>query len=119
MLAEDQSRLQKIDELYDLRLDQYISLPQVSSGMHWTYVADANREPDSSWSSATSQAVKAQSLKAWQGFLSHEIQASAPDFQPKLFSSDPRFREPKLASWLLMGKTLRRSMQLQSLVKRQ
>ena len=30
MLAEDQSRLQKIDELYDLRLDQYISLPQVS-----------------------------------------------------------------------------------------
>jgi hypothetical protein len=31
MLAEDQSRLQKIiDELYDLRLDQYVSLPQVS-----------------------------------------------------------------------------------------
>jgi hypothetical protein len=25
MLVEDQSRLQKIDELYDLRLDQYIS----------------------------------------------------------------------------------------------
>ncbi|KAI0126991.1 vacuolar sorting protein VPS1, dynamin [Xylariales sp. AK1849] len=29
MLAEDQSRLQKIDELYDLRLDQYVSLPQL------------------------------------------------------------------------------------------
>ena len=30
MLAEDHSRLQKIDELYDLPLDQCISLPQVS-----------------------------------------------------------------------------------------
>jgi hypothetical protein len=31
MLAEDRTRLQKIDELYALRLDQYVSLPQVSS----------------------------------------------------------------------------------------
>ena len=30
MLAEDRTRLQKIDELYALRLDQYVSLPQVS-----------------------------------------------------------------------------------------
>ncbi|TVY45716.1 Interferon-induced GTP-binding protein [Lachnellula subtilissima] len=29
MLAEDRSRLQKIDELYALRLDQYVSLPQL------------------------------------------------------------------------------------------
>jgi hypothetical protein len=29
MLAEDATRLQKIDELYALRLDQYVSLPQV------------------------------------------------------------------------------------------
>ena len=29
MLAEDRTRLQKIDELYALRLDQYVSLPQV------------------------------------------------------------------------------------------
>ncbi|KAI9739944.1 MAG: hypothetical protein M1818_005000 [Claussenomyces sp. TS43310] len=29
MLAEDRSRLQKIDELYDLRLDEYVSLPQL------------------------------------------------------------------------------------------
>lgn len=30
MLAEDRTRLQKVHELYDLRLPQYISLPQVS-----------------------------------------------------------------------------------------
>ena len=30
MLAEDRTRLQKIDELYALCLDQYVSLPQVS-----------------------------------------------------------------------------------------
>jgi GTPase SAR1 family protein len=30
MLTEDRTRLQKIDELYALRLDQYVSLPQVS-----------------------------------------------------------------------------------------
>ncbi|XMA20789.1 hypothetical protein WAI453_013580 [Rhynchosporium graminicola] len=30
MLAEDRARLQKIDELYALRLDQYVSLPQSS-----------------------------------------------------------------------------------------
>ncbi|KAL2068602.1 hypothetical protein VTL71DRAFT_14939 [Oculimacula yallundae] len=29
MLAEDRARLQKIDELYALRLDQYVSLPQL------------------------------------------------------------------------------------------
>jgi hypothetical protein len=35
MLAEDRARLQKIDELYALRLDQYISLPQVI--LRWRY----------------------------------------------------------------------------------
>ena len=45
MLAEDQSRLQKIDELYDLQLDQYISLPQAS--LHCTFSANANEEYNS------------------------------------------------------------------------
>ncbi len=35
MLAEDRSRLQKIDDLYDLRLDQYVSLPQVN--LNWAH----------------------------------------------------------------------------------
>ena len=30
MLAEDRRRLEKIDRLYNLRLDRYVSLPMVS-----------------------------------------------------------------------------------------
>ena len=40
MLVEDQSRLQKIDELYDLRLDQYISSTGKSTGCIFLENAD-------------------------------------------------------------------------------
>ena len=63
MLAEDQSRLQKIDDLYDLRLDQCISLPQVKlDAQHISANADDEYHHSlSSW--AINQAVKAQYLK--------------------------------------------------------
>jgi hypothetical protein len=55
--------LQKIDELYNLRLDQYISLPQVS--LNWVYIsANANEEYDSLLLWAINQAVKVQYSKA-------------------------------------------------------
>jgi hypothetical protein len=63
MLAEDQSRLQKIDELYDLRLDQYISLPQVSLlGAYFRRMLMKEYDSLSSW--VINRAVKVQYSKA-------------------------------------------------------
>lgn len=51
MLIEDAARLAKIDQLYSLRLDHYVSLPVVSSLkcvhiLHTnTYIACSRRRP--------------------------------------------------------------------------